>query len=64
MKLHLVDINAGLVEAWSKHLAEPPEVDIHCADILSVAKNVLVSPSNSTGFMDGGIDTGLLMCEN
>jgi len=56
MKLHLVDINADLVRTWREAFAPFPEVDIAHADILSVSHHCLVSPANSHGFMDGGID--------
>lgn len=56
MNLHLVDINSDLTEAWEKSFRNFPEVEILCCDILSVARNTIVSPANSYGFMDGGID--------
>ena len=56
MKLHLVDIQANLVEAWKKAFAPFPEVTVHNGDILQLAVNTIVSPANSHGFMDGGID--------
>lgn len=56
MKLHLVDINETLVEQWRIAFTPFPEVAIECADILAVAHHCLVSPANSHGFMDGGID--------
>lgn len=56
MKLHLVDINPALVEAWREAFRPYPEVDIQHADLLAVAENTVVSPANSFGFMDGGID--------
>jgi len=56
MKLHLVDVNAALVSAWRTAFAAWPEVEIQHDDILSVARHCLVSPANSHGFMDGGID--------
>jgi O-acetyl-ADP-ribose deacetylase (regulator of RNase III) len=56
MKLHLVDINGSLVQAWRAAFADFPEVDIQHGDILPVAHHCLVSPANSHGFMDGGID--------
>lgn len=56
MKLHLVDLNLSLVEAWQNHFKPYPEVSIHHCDILSVAEHCIVSPANSHGFMDGGID--------
>ncbi len=33
-----------------------PEVEVSCADLLAVAFDTVVSPANSAGFMDGGID--------
>ena len=56
MKLHLVDTDALLVAAWRTEFASFPEVDIQHADILAVAHHCVVSPANSHGFMDGGID--------
>ncbi|HEX5219221.1 MAG TPA: macro domain-containing protein [Verrucomicrobiae bacterium] len=56
MRLHLIDSNEELVTAWTKRFATFPEVNIKHANILDVAENCLVSPANSHGFMDGGID--------
>jgi O-acetyl-ADP-ribose deacetylase (regulator of RNase III) len=56
MKLHLIDVNQTLVQAWRTEFAEFPEVDIQHGDILRVAHHCIVSPANSHGFMDGGID--------
>jgi O-acetyl-ADP-ribose deacetylase (regulator of RNase III) len=60
VQLHLVDINASLVAAWNVAFRAFPEVSIEQADILMVAKNTIVSPANSLGFMDGGIDAAYL----
>jgi len=56
MKLHLVDLNPDVVAAWRIHFASFPEVEIACANLLSVAEHCVLSPANSYGFMDGGID--------
>ena len=56
MHLWLVDINLELVDAWHKEFAGFKNVSIECADILEIAGNTIVSPANSFGFMDGGID--------
>lgn len=45
-----------LHQAWSTHLSEFDFVEIREGDILSEPVDVLVSPANSFGFMDGGID--------
>jgi O-acetyl-ADP-ribose deacetylase (regulator of RNase III) len=56
MHLHLVDTNSELVAAWRDSFASFDEVAIQHGDILSLARHALVSPANSNGFMDGGID--------
>ncbi|MBX7220597.1 MAG: macro domain-containing protein [Blastocatellia bacterium] len=56
MKLHLIDLDPLLVAAWQTAFANFPEVEIQAADILEVAHTCVVSPANSYGFMDGGID--------
>jgi O-acetyl-ADP-ribose deacetylase (regulator of RNase III) len=56
MKLVLVDQEPDLVAFWKKEFELFPEVEIYCDDILSIAHNAIVSPANSYGFMDGGID--------
>lgn len=56
MKLHLVDLNEALVAAWQREFARFPEVEICCGSILEVAATAIVSPANSYGFMDGGVD--------
>jgi len=56
MILHLVDINFEMVEQWKIYFTDFPDVKIECGDILELAENTIVSPANSHGFMDGGID--------
>jgi O-acetyl-ADP-ribose deacetylase (regulator of RNase III) len=56
MNLHLVDIDTRLVESWRRSFREFDEVEILQGDILQLARRSLVSPANSHGFMDGGID--------
>jgi O-acetyl-ADP-ribose deacetylase (regulator of RNase III) len=56
MRLHLVDMNAGVVQAWRSSFSAFPEVIVEQADLLAVAFNAVVSPANGYGFMDGGID--------
>ena len=55
-RLHLVDINPSVADALRLAFAPWPGVDVQCCDILDVAFDTLVSPANSYGFMDGGID--------
>ena len=56
MKLHLVDLNPAIVEAWKSFFTVHPEVDVVSGSILDSATDAIVSPANSHGFMDGGID--------
>ena len=55
-ELLLVDQQAPMVAAWRTAFAPFPEVAILHADMLAVAENTVVSPANSYGYMDGGID--------
>ena len=56
LRLHLVDCNPEIVRAWGSAFARYPEIEVSEGDILSVATTCVVSPANSYGFMDGGID--------
>jgi O-acetyl-ADP-ribose deacetylase (regulator of RNase III) len=60
MQLHLVDVNPILVAAWKESFRPFTEVIVHEGNPLSVAENTVVSPANSFGFMDGGIDADYL----
>ena len=56
MELILVDNEIDLVNEWQKAFSPYPEVKIFCDKILNVAECSVVSPANSFGRMDGGID--------
>ena len=56
MTLYLVDTNQALVDAWLAKFSEFPGVNVSCGDLLSCAVGTVVSPANSSGYMDGGID--------
>jgi O-acetyl-ADP-ribose deacetylase (regulator of RNase III) len=56
MELHLVDFDPALVNAWRQAFAPFREVTVECGDLLSVARNTVISAANGYGFMDGGID--------
>lgn len=55
MSIHLRDTNHSMVEAWKKYFKDTP-VDIKQESIMATPFDVVVSPANSFGFMDGGID--------
>jgi len=65
-KLILVDTNKKLVQAWKKSFQEyksSPGIDIFHSKFEDVDSNdyeCLVSPANSFGIMDGGIDKAII----
>jgi len=56
MHLHFVDTSGDLIEELRRAFAGASDVTCTTGDILAVARHALVSPANSYGFMDGGID--------
>lgn len=56
MLIHLRDLNSRLVDAWEKQFADEPDVQVSAGDIFGVRCDGIVSPANSFGYMDGGID--------
>ena len=54
-KIILVDIAKPLVEAWSKEF-EGFDVEVKQGSIFETPCDAIVSPANSFGFMNGGID--------
>lgn len=53
---HLRDRGTDMVAAWERHFAGVAAVVPATGDIFGVAVDAVVSPANSFGFMDGGID--------
>lgn len=56
MRLVLTAVEAPLAEAWARFCGDLGFVTIHHGSILDVTCDAVVSPANSFGFMDGGID--------
>jgi len=56
MKIVMADVNEKVSEALKKSFGDIDGVTIHCGSILDVECDAVVSPANSFGFMDGGID--------
>ncbi|HEX9005257.1 MAG TPA: macro domain-containing protein [Blastocatellia bacterium] len=56
MKLILSAIEQSLADAWTKFCGDLDFVTVHQGSILEVHCDAVVSPANSYGFMDGGID--------
>lgn len=58
--IQLIDIKNDMCKAWEKSFEGCDNVHIHCDNIFSVDTDCVVSPANSFGFMDGGLDRVLL----
>jgi O-acetyl-ADP-ribose deacetylase (regulator of RNase III) len=59
MKIILSDFNGKLIDAWSNFFKKENNVSIIKGDITSLKCDAMVSPANSFGFMDGGLDKAL-----
>ncbi len=59
MKIILCAIESRLVVAWRNFFGEEKDVVIMEEDIITVKCDAIVSPANSFGFMDGGLDYAL-----
>src|SRR5687768_2576831 len=59
MKIILCGVETRLVEAWRHFFSGEEDVVIMEGDITSVECDAVVSPANSFGFMDGGLDYAL-----
>jgi len=55
----LKDVNAKVVQAWRSAFADTPEVAIAKGSILDERVDAWVSPTNSLGRMDGGVDAAI-----
>ena len=60
MILYLIDMNESMVNAWRAAFDDTPHVHISTGELLSSAIGTVVSPANSSGFMDGGIDASYM----
>jgi O-acetyl-ADP-ribose deacetylase (regulator of RNase III) len=56
MLVELWDVNPAVVLAWTKTFSELEHVRIGSGNILKAKIDAIVSPANSFGYMDGGID--------
>jgi O-acetyl-ADP-ribose deacetylase (regulator of RNase III) len=56
VKYHLRDKEEKMVEAWEKSFESIEEIRISQGDIMKEKCDAIISPANSFGFMDGGID--------
>lgn len=56
IRVVLVDINPKMVAAWRETFEENPEVEVAHGSMLDQHVSAWVSPTNSAGSMDGGLD--------
>lgn len=56
MKIILSSVESELTTAWKRFCGDFEFVEIHHGSILDLSCDAVVSPANSFGFMDGGID--------
>jgi O-acetyl-ADP-ribose deacetylase (regulator of RNase III) len=56
MRIQLIDRNHHLCELWTKEFKEYDNVTVHQGDFFGLPTDCVVSPANSFGFMDGGLD--------
>ncbi len=56
MKITLAATDTQLADAWEEAFRDVDDIHIHRGSIFEVQCDALVSPANSFGFMDGGID--------
>lgn len=59
MQIQLCDLSERMTSAWAEFFANEPDVLIKHVDITTVTCDAVVSPANSFGFMDGGLDYAL-----
>ncbi len=56
MNIFLTSVESGLADAWERFCGDLDCVTIHQGSIFDLSCDAVVSPANSFGFMDGGID--------
>jgi O-acetyl-ADP-ribose deacetylase (regulator of RNase III) len=59
VRIVLADLQGELLETWQKNGGDKSYVSTHHGSIFDVECDALVSPANSFGFMDGGIDMAI-----
>ena len=59
-RVHLVDNDAALVRAWSEAFRDQPMFTVERRNYFDVHADAMVSPANSFGIMDGGLDKAIV----
>ena len=58
-KIYLIDQTTELADAWSESFSKIPEVEVLKGDYFQKPSDAIVSPANSFGIMDGGLDLAI-----
>jgi len=56
MEYHLIDNNPNMIAAWKEFFQAQTAIKIYQGDLTATTCDAIVSPANSFGFMDGGVD--------
>ena len=56
MKLYLIDTNPQVVESWQRVFEDQTQIEVKQDSVFNHTADAIVSPANSFGFMNGGID--------
>jgi O-acetyl-ADP-ribose deacetylase (regulator of RNase III) len=56
MHLNLIDTNPEVTDAWENVFADVPQVTVRLGSIFDCPADALISPANSFGYMNGGLD--------
>lgn len=57
--IHLIDRSRPLVDKWNEQFADCPGVEAVFGDYFQRPADAIVSPANSFGIMDGGLDLAI-----
>ncbi len=58
-KIYLIDFNEALVSAWQQVFVDLDIFEVIHGDFFSIEADAVVSPANSFGIMDGGLDLAI-----
>lgn len=58
-RILLVDRSVALVQAWEQAFEDVAGVSVHEGDLFAYPADAIVSPANSFGIMDGGLDLAI-----
>ena len=60
LQIILCDTYLPLVESWQAYFPGLPDVSVTCDNLFTLEADALVSPANSFGRMDGGLDAQIV----